>query len=117
MPPAVRQLTPVTSREQLDHHCAFTGQCIGQRNHGHFLMFLAYLVAASVFMFVLCLLAYPRLRLDLRALTSAVADRKSHGDAGAVRDRALQPCTLLVRPLTWHPGPLHAGYPGGLVSG
>ena len=48
-------------------------------------MFLAYLVVASTFMGLLCVLAYPNLRVDVQSLTAGLGTPQTHGAGEAVR--------------------------------
>jgi len=42
---------------RMDHHCPFTGTCIGLKNHGHFLLFYSFAVIGLAYSAVLCTLA------------------------------------------------------------
>lgn len=40
---------------RMDHHCMFFNACIGAANHRHFLLFVLYMLLATVYILVMCL--------------------------------------------------------------
>lgn len=40
----------------MDHHCPFTGNCIGARNHGHFLLMYIFACVGLVYALTMCIL-------------------------------------------------------------